>query len=92
MLNQSCLQAKPCKSLWVAGISQSVSKEELENEFLRFGKIQEFRFLRDRNTAYVDYVGLEDATQALKSMNGKRIGGAQIRVDYLRSQSSKRVS
>lgn len=82
--------AKPCKSLWVAGISQSVSKEELENEFLKFGKIQEFRFLRDRNTAYVDYVALEDATQALKTMNGKRIGGAHIRVDYLRSQSSKR--
>ncbi|XP_057781531.1 flowering time control protein FPA [Salvia miltiorrhiza] len=82
--------AKPCKSLWVAGISQSVSKEELENEFLNFGKIQEFRFLRDRNTAYVDYVALEDATQALKTMNGKRIGGAHIRVDYLRSQSSRR--
>lgn len=86
------MQAKPCKSLWVAGISQSVSKEELENEFLNFGKIQEFRFLRDRSTAYVDYVALEDATQALKTMNGKQIGGAHIRVDYLRSQSSKRVS
>lgn len=92
LFNLVSAQAKPCKSLWVAGISQSVSKEELENEFLKFGKIQEFRFLRDRNTAYVDYVALEDATQALKTMNGKRIGGAHIRVDYLRSQSSKRVS
>ncbi|KAK4424996.1 Flowering time control protein FPA [Sesamum alatum] len=82
--------AKPCKSLWVAGLSQSVSKEELEEKFARFGKIEEFRFLRDRNTAYVDYFNLEDATQALKSMNGKRIGGAQIRVDFLRSQSSRR--
>lgn len=76
----------------MAGISQSVSKEELEKEFLRYGKIQEFRFLRDRNTAFVDYVGLEEATQALKNMNGKRIGGSQIRVDFLRSQSSRRVS
>ncbi|KAL3506760.1 hypothetical protein ACH5RR_032142 [Cinchona calisaya] len=82
--------AKPCKSLWVAGISQSVSKEELEEEFMRFGKIQEFKFLRDRNTAYVDYFKLEDASQALKSMNGKRFGGDQIRVDFLRSQPSRR--
>ncbi|KZV50825.1 flowering time control protein FPA-like [Dorcoceras hygrometricum] len=82
--------AKPCKSLWVAGISQSVSKEELEKEFLRFGQLQEFRFLRDRNTAYVDYVNLDDAAKALKGMNGKRIGGDQLRVDYLRSHSSKR--
>lgn len=86
------LQAKPCKSLWVAGISQNFSKEELEEEFMRFGKIQEFKFLRDRNTAYVDYFRLEDASQALKSMNGKRIGGDQIRVDFLRSQPSRRVS
>ncbi|GFP95800.1 flowering time control protein fpa [Phtheirospermum japonicum] len=82
--------AKPCKSLWVAGIGPSISKEELEKEFLRYGKIQEFRFLKDRNTAYVDYVGLENATQALKNLNGKRFGGSQIRVDFLRSQSSKR--
>ncbi|CDP03488.1 unnamed protein product [Coffea canephora] len=82
--------AKPCKSLWVAGISQSVSKEELEEEFTRFGKIQEFKFLRDRNTAYVDFSRLEDASQALKNMNGRRIGGDQIRVDFLRSQPSRR--
>ncbi|XP_073123483.1 flowering time control protein FPA [Henckelia pumila] len=82
--------AKPCKSLWVAGISQSITKEELEKEFHRFGKLQEFRFLRDRNTAYVDYVTLDDAAKALRGMNGKRIGGDQLRVDYLRSHSSKR--
>ncbi|XP_073053554.1 flowering time control protein FPA-like isoform X2 [Primulina eburnea] len=83
--------AKPCKSLWVAGISQSISKNELEEEFLRFGKLQEFRFLRDRNIAYVDYVTLDDAAKALRGMNGKRIGGDQLRVDYLRSLSSKRI-
>ncbi|CAI9108698.1 OLC1v1008369C1 [Oldenlandia corymbosa var. corymbosa] len=82
--------AKPCKSLWVAGLSQSISKEELEEEFMKFGKIQEFKFLRDRNTAYVDYFRLEDAAQALKNMNGKRLGGEQIRVDFLRSQPSRR--
>ncbi|GAA0163573.1 RNA metabolism protein [Lithospermum erythrorhizon] len=82
--------AKPCKSLWVAGISPSVSKEELEAEFQKFGEIQEFKFLRDRNTAYVDYFKLEDASQALKSMNGKRIGGGLIRVDFLRSQPTRR--
>ncbi|KAK2970927.1 hypothetical protein RJ640_021180 [Escallonia rubra] len=82
--------ARPCKSLWVGGIGSSVSKEELEEQFLKFGKIQEFKFLRDRNTAFVDFFSLEDASQALKSMNGKRIGSDQIRVDYLRSHPSRR--
>ncbi|XP_009787474.1 flowering time control protein FPA isoform X1 [Nicotiana sylvestris] len=82
--------AKPCKSLWVAGISKSVSKEELEDQFKGFGKIQEFKFIRDRNTAYIDFTRLEDAAEALKNMNGKKVGGEQIRVDYLRSQPARR--
>lgn len=88
----SGLQAKPCKSLWVAGISKSVPKEELEDQFKGFGKIQEFKFIRDRNTAYIDFTRLEDASEALKNMNGKKVGGEQIRVDYLRSQPARRVS
>lgn len=85
-------QAKPCKSLWVSGVGPSVTKETLEAEFLKFGEIEEFKFLRDRNTAYIDYLRLEDASQALKVMNGKQIGGNQIRVDFLRSQTIRRVS
>lgn len=82
--------AKPCKSLWVSGVGPSVTKETLEAEFLKFGEIEEFKFLRDRNTAYIDYLRLEDASQALKVMNGKQIGGNQIRVDFLRSQTIRR--
>ena len=76
----------------MGGISSAVSKEELEEEFLKFGKVEDFKFLRDRNTAFVEYLRLEDASQAMRNMNGKRIGGEQIRVDFLRSQPSRRVS
>lgn len=76
----------------MGGISPTVSKEELEEEFLKFGKIEDFKFLRDRNTAFVEFLRLEDASQAMRNMNGKRLGGDQIRVDFLRSQPSRRVS
>ncbi|MQM08897.1 hypothetical protein Taro_041761, partial [Colocasia esculenta] len=82
--------AKPCKQLWVGGISSSVTKEQLEDEFLKFGKIEDYKFLRDRNCALIDFYKIDDANAALKSMNGKRFGGEQIRVDYLRSQPSRR--
>ncbi|RDY12673.1 Flowering time control protein FPA, partial [Mucuna pruriens] len=82
--------AKACKQLWVGGISPAVTKEELEAEFRKFGKIEDFKFFRDRNTACVEFFNLEDATQAMKIMNGKRIGGEHIRVDFLRSQSTKK--
>lgn len=81
--------ARPCKSLWVSGISISTSKEDLEEEFSKFGKIEDFKFLRDKNTAYIDYARLEDASKALKMLHGKYRGGSVLRVDYLRSNSKR---
>lgn len=86
------MQARPSKCLWVGGIGPSVLKEELEAQFLKFGKIEDLKFFRDRNTAFVDYFRFEDACQALKIMNGTQIGDGQIRVDFLRSHPSRRVS
>ncbi|AEC10263.1 RNA-binding domain superfamily [Arabidopsis suecica] len=81
--------AKPCKSLWVGGIGPNVSKDDLEEEFSKFGKIEDFRFLRERKTAFIDYYEMDDALQA-KSMNGKPMGGSFLRVDFLRSQAPKK--
>lgn len=75
----------------MGGISPSVSKDELKAEFRKFGKIEDFRFLRDRKTAFIDFCDMDDALQA-KSMNGKRIGGSFLRVDFLRSQGPRKVS
>lgn len=91
-LRHLLFQAKPCKHLWVGGISSNVAKEELEEEFHKFGKIEDFRFFRDRNTAFVEFLRVDDASQAMRSLNGKRIGGEQIRVDFFRSQAPRRVS
>lgn len=85
-------QAKTCKQLWVGGISPAVTKEDLEADFRKFGKVDDFKFFRDRNTACVEFFNLDDAIQAMKIMNGKRIGGENIRVDFLRSNYAKRVS
>jgi RNA recognition motif-containing protein len=76
----------------VGGISPAVTKEDLEADFRKFGKIEDYKFIRDRNTACVEFFNLDDAIQAMKSMNGKRIGGENIRVDFLRSNSTKKVS
>lgn len=82
--------AKPSKHVWVGGFGSSVTKEKLEEEFSKFGKIEDFKFIRDRNTALVDFTRLEDASAAVKNMNGLQIGDDRIRVDFLRSHPAKR--
>ncbi|KAG4955513.1 hypothetical protein AAZX31_15G028300 [Glycine max] len=82
--------AKPCKQLWVGGFSPTVAREDLEAEFRKFGKIEDFKFFIDRGTACVEFLNLDAAARAMKVMNGKRLGGRQICVDFLRSQSTRR--
>ncbi|RRT85196.1 hypothetical protein B296_00011441 [Ensete ventricosum] len=84
------MQPKAAKQIWVGGFNSSISKEQLEDEFLKFGKIEDYKFFRDRNSAVIEYYKLEDAIAAHKSINGKRLAGEQIRVDFLRSQPPKR--
>lgn len=54
--------------------------------------LEDFKLLRERNCAFVDYVRMEDAVSAVEALNRKRIGDEELRVDYGRSQPSKRVS
>lgn len=82
--------AKPSKYLWVGGISKTVTKEQIEAEFLKFGHVDNIKFLRERNSAIVDYSKLEDAVSAVKYLNGRQLGSDSIRVNFLRSQSLKR--
>ncbi|PKA56255.1 Flowering time control protein FPA [Apostasia shenzhenica] len=77
--------AKPGKTLWVGGISHSVTTEQLEDQFRKFGKIEEFKFLRDRGSAFIGFHNIEDAIAAQKSMNWKHLCRGEIRVDFQRS-------
>ncbi|CAO2821827.1 unnamed protein product [Amaranthus hypochondriacus] len=82
--------AKPSKHLWVGGFGSSLTREKLEDELSKFGRIEELKFIRDRNIALVDFVRLEDASAAVKNLNGFQIGDDCIRVDFLRSHPAKR--
>jgi RNA recognition motif-containing protein len=80
------LQAKAVRNLWVGGISPSVSKEELEEEFQKFGKVEGVAFSQDQTSAYIDFEKLEDAISAHRALNGKTLGGKELCVDFQRSK------
>lgn len=84
--------AKPSKYLWVSGLSRTLTKEQIIAEFMKFGHVEEFKFVRERSCAIVDYSKVEDAMSAVKYLNGRQLGNDSIRVDFLRSQPLKRES
>ncbi|KAF2917067.1 hypothetical protein DAI22_09g165200 [Oryza sativa Japonica Group] len=78
--------ARAVKNLWVGGISSSISKEELEEEFKKFGKVDGIAFSRDQTSAYIDFDKLEDAISAHRALNGRVLGGQELCVDFQRSR------
>lgn len=86
------MQPRAAKQIWVGGFNTSITKEQLEDEFSKFGKIEDYKFFRDRNSAIIEYHKLEDAIAAHKNMKGKRLAGELLCVDFLRSLPPRRVS
>jgi RNA recognition motif-containing protein len=39
-----CVQARAVRNLWIGGISPAISKQELQEEFQKFGKIEGVAF------------------------------------------------
>lgn len=86
------VQVKQSRHLWVGGLQQIEKlKDQVEMEFKRFGPLEEFKLVRDRNCAFVDFVRLEDAVAALEGLHRKHIGNEELRVEYGRTQLAKRV-
>ncbi|THU65021.1 hypothetical protein C4D60_Mb01t32750 [Musa balbisiana] len=81
---------RAAKQIWVGGFNTSITKEQLEDEFSKFGKIEDYKFFRDRNSAIIEYHKLEDAIAAHKNMKGKRLAGELLCVDFLRSLPPRR--
>lgn len=80
------LQARAVRNLWVGGISPSISKQEVEEEFRKFGKIEGVAFSHDQTSAYIDFEKLEDAISAHRALNGTDLGGKELCVDFQRSR------
>ncbi|KAK1681169.1 hypothetical protein QYE76_042017 [Lolium multiflorum] len=78
--------ARAVRNLWIGGVSPAISKQELQEEFQKFGKIEGVAFSRDQTSAYIDFEKLEDAISAHRALNGTDLGGKELCVDFQRSR------
>lgn len=81
-------QSPPAETLWIGSLSFSVTEDQVYEAFGQHGDVQSVRLPTDRDTGapkgfgYVQFSSVEDATAALKAMNGAEIAGRAIRVDF----------
>jgi RNA recognition motif-containing protein len=70
------------RALWIGNVSDDVDEEYLLREFEAFGEIESVRLLREKTCAFVNFVHMNDAVNALHALQGKKFGSMTIRINF----------
>lgn len=76
-------------TLFVGGLSSSVTEDQLRHAFAPFGEICYSKIPPGKGCGFVQYVERRCAEYALKEMNGTMLGGSALRVAWGQSQAMR---
>ena len=77
----------PSRHLWVGNVATNVTKEELSEQFSRFGDLENVADYPSRNYAFVNFKSMDDAIYAKKGLQGTVLGGMALRIEFARGVS-----
>ncbi|GIY34858.1 RNA-binding protein Rsf1 [Caerostris extrusa] len=78
-------------SVYVGGLSADIQKEDLEREFGKYGTLTKVWVARNPpGFAFIEFEDDQEASEAIKEMNGATINGSEIRVDLSRGRGGRR--
>lgn len=75
----------PSRSLWIGQLDLALTTSELNGMFSKFGAIESIRILPDRECAFINYFGVEEALRArdvLVNKMGSRLGNTIVKVGF----------
>ena len=81
--------------LYVGNLSYDVNNESLTDMFKEFGEVTEAVVIVDRDNnrskgfGFVTFAKEEDATKAIKELDGKEMGGRNIKVNVSKPRESR---
>ena len=84
------MSARTYHKVYVGNLGNNGSKQELEREFEKFGRLHDVWVARNPpGFAFVEFEDLLDAEDAIKSLDGARICGEKVRVEMARNRGTK---
>jgi RNA recognition motif-containing protein len=75
------------KSLYVGNLPYDTTEDEIRNLFASYG-VQSVRLISEKGFAFVD-ITAENVSDAIRTMNGKEVGGRALRVDEARPRPER---
>jgi cold-inducible RNA-binding protein len=85
------------KSLFVGNLSFQTTESELNDLFKPFGQVGRVNLVKDRETgrargfAFVEMPNDEEAAKAIAGLDGKQIGGRNLKVNEARPKEATRA-
>ena len=82
--------------MFIGNLNFETTKEELESVLAVFGDLVDLHLPKDRETgrprgiAFAEFETLEQAETAIRELNGKELGGRQLRTDSAAERSPRR--
>ena len=74
--------------IFIGGLTEDASRTELEREFEYFGRLRDVWVARNPpGFGFIVFEDARDAEDAVKDMDGKRVCGTRIRVEFARGPS-----
>lgn len=80
-------------TIYVGNINYSLGEEEIKKLFEVIGKVDAIKLIRDKRTGkskgfcFLDMASKKEAMEAVKTLDGKTVGGRNLRV--LRAHTNK---
>jgi|UniRef100_A0A7C4U9P2 RNA recognition motif-containing protein len=75
--------------LYVGNLSYSVTKEQLEGLFSKFGEVKNVNLFEGKGFGFVEMASIQDAENAMNSLNNTEFEGRTIRVEEARPQRKR---
>ncbi|KJU81811.1 transcriptional regulator [Candidatus Magnetobacterium bavaricum] len=79
------------EGLFIANLSENATAADLVSLFSQFGKVLDFRIVRNMGFGFLRYENPESNQKALRELNGYELHGQRIRVDKNRSFSEEQL-
>ncbi len=76
------------KKIYVGNLSYQATAQDIEDAFSEFGAVSSVNIIEDRETgrskgfAFVKMENDEEAQAAVDGINGKELGGREVKVDF----------
>ena len=83
-------------NIFIGNLSRTVAEGELRELFQPFGEISSVSIVKDKSSgeskgfAFVEMPKQEEAEAAIKSLNGKELGGKSLTVNQARPRTERR--